>query len=163
MQNASDSFIRLLDELARLRGRTNALFGGIRDDAALTEVESVVLVAVTGARRATTVPQIGRSLGHARQVVQRAADSLALRGLVAWQENPDHKRARLLVPTAAGNALRAEQDAQGLAVATAVTRGLDPNLIAGAADALHTIREALDNNLRTEPAQGERNEHAFGG
>lgn len=163
MNSRAESFIHLIDQLARLRGRTNLLFGAIREEDQLTELEAVVLVAVTGARRPTTVPQIGRSLGHARQVVQRAADALAARGLVDWRDNPDHKRARLLVPTPAGTALKAAQDARGLALANEVTRGVDPALIASAAEALLHIREAMDENLRAQGATMERNEHAVGG
>lgn len=152
MIERADHFIRFVDELARLRGRVAILFDSIRSADGLTEVENIVLTAVAGARRPPTVPQIGRSLGHARQVIQRAADALAARGLVKWCDNPDHKRARLLVPTASGTALKKAQDAQGLELAEQVTRGIDPARLAQAVLTLHDIREQLETNLRAQGA-----------
>ena len=60
-----------------------------------------------------TVAQIARSLGLARQSVQRIADVLAEEGLVGYQENPAHRRAKLLRLLPKGRAvLRAIQAAQ---------------------------------------------------
>jgi DNA-binding MarR family transcriptional regulator len=156
MLTSAQHFIALLDELARMRGRTIGAFRDIREGLGLSEMETVVLSAVAGAAHPPTVPQIGRSLGHPRQVIQRAADTLAERGLVAWRDNADHKRARLLVATESGRALQAQGDAQGLALAAALTAGLDAKLIAQAAAALHAIRATIEKNLR----QGSENEEA---
>ena len=48
----------------------------------------LVLSAVAGALSPPTVPQIGRSLGHPRQVIQRIADALVARGLIGFEDNP---------------------------------------------------------------------------
>lgn len=148
MSKRSHHFIALLDELARTRGRTIVAFREIHQGQALSELESVVLNAVVGAMRPPTVPQIGRSLGHARQVIQRATDGLVERGLIATADNPDHKRARLLVPTDAGRAIKATADAHGLALAEALTEGLDTETIVRATASLHAIREVIEANLR---------------
>lgn len=150
----AEAFIHLVDQLARLRGRTDLAFRSIRTAHGLTEVENIVLTAVTHADRPSTVPQIGRALGHPRQVVQRAADALFARGLIEWRDNPDHKRARLLVPTDAGTGLRQSDDAEGLRLAQALTHGLDKAIVARVAADLRTIRKQIDANLR-ELAQGE--------
>ncbi len=152
MMDRSRHLIALIDELARTRGRTVAAFREIRERHGLSELEMVVLSAVTGAAHPPTVPQIGRSLGHPRQVIQRAADTLADRGLVASRENADHKRAKLLVPTSAGQALKAEADARGLAVAAKLTEGLDEALIARTVAGLRAIREAIEGNSRNNTA-----------
>jgi DNA-binding MarR family transcriptional regulator len=52
--------------------------------------------------RPSTVAQIARRRGIARQAVQRVADLLERDGLVAYEPNPKHRRARLLRPTARG-------------------------------------------------------------
>lgn len=52
--------------------------------------------------RPMTVPQIARSMGQTRQAVQRLANEMVEQGLVAWQDNPDHKRAKLLTITVQG-------------------------------------------------------------
>lgn len=145
---AAEIFIELVDEIARSRGRTDLAFRSIRAAHGLTEVESIVLTAVTHAQRPSTVPQIGRALGHPRQVIQRAADALAARGLMEWRDNPDHKRARLLVPTAQGVAMREGDDAEGLRLAAQLTQGIAPELIARAVADLRAIRMGLTENLR---------------
>lgn len=49
-----------------------------------------------------TVPDIARQLGLQRQSVQRVADELVQAGLAHYEDNPHHRRSRLLVITAAG-------------------------------------------------------------
>jgi DNA-binding MarR family transcriptional regulator len=111
-------------------------------------MEGVVLAAVVRAETAPTVSQIGRSLGHPRQVIQRAADSLEQRGFLQFEDNPDHKRARLLVPTGAGRAFQQDRDRRGLAVADRLTRGIDAEILAETAAGLRLVREMLQKNLR---------------
>jgi DNA-binding MarR family transcriptional regulator len=151
-------FIQFLDEIARARGRTTAVFRDIRIMHGLTEVENVVLTAVTGASHPPTVPQIGRSLGHPRQVIQRAADALIVRGLVDWRDNPDHKRARLLVATAEGERLRHLADVAGEERAARFSAGIDPELLAATVAGLRTIRESIETNLRAIGEQAEPDE-----
>lgn len=85
------------DDLARPSGQTSARWQVL----AAAETEPV------------TVAHIARSLGLARQSVQRIADVLAHEGLAAYQENPAHRRAKLLrlLPKGRG-VLRAIQAAQ---------------------------------------------------
>jgi DNA-binding MarR family transcriptional regulator len=146
------SFVRFLDEFARLRGRVQTAFGAVDDDSGLSELESVVLNAVAGASAPPTVPQIGRSLGHARQVIQRAANALIARGLIEMVANPDHKRAHLLVPTQLGSARKAEADGKGMLRAAALTEGLELETIETGVAALRRIRESLEHNLRRHNA-----------
>lgn len=162
MTSGADQFIHLLDELARARGRTDAAFRDLRVSRGLTEVENVVLTAVTNADRPPTVPQIGRSLGHQRQVIQRAADMLVSRGLIAWRDNPDHKRARLLVATDAGEHMRQVADRAGRERAARIAAGIDEALLARTVAGLRTIREAIEHNLRTigETADSDEQEDA---
>ena len=49
-----------------------------------------------------TVAEISRRFGYARQSVQRVADLLVADGLAVYQDNPRHRRAKLLVPTRRG-------------------------------------------------------------
>ncbi len=60
-----------------------------------------------------TVADIARALGLARQSVQRVADLIAHDGLAAYEDNPNHARAKLLRLTPSGSEVLAEiQDAQ---------------------------------------------------
>ena len=49
-----------------------------------------------------TVPQIARVMGLTRQAVQRLADAMEKNGLLVYQNNPHHKRARYVVLTSKG-------------------------------------------------------------
>lgn len=141
-------FARFADEVARLRGRLRALFEEVRSEAGLSEMELTVLTATTNAAYPPTVAQIGRSLGHPRQVVQRAANHLAELGLIAFIANPDHKRASLLEPTAAGRALKASDHERSEAVRAAVLTRIDEAAFASAADQLQAIRGEIEAYLR---------------
>lgn len=85
------------DELARPVGQTSARWQ----------------VLATIDAEPAPVAQIARTLGLARQSVQRIADALAQEELAAYEENPAHRRAKLLRLTPDGRtALRAIQAAQ---------------------------------------------------
>ena len=49
-----------------------------------------------------TVPQIARVMGLTRQAVQRLADAMEKEGLLVYQNNPHHKRAKYVVLTETG-------------------------------------------------------------
>ncbi|MGK2257106.1 MAG: MarR family transcriptional regulator [Brevundimonas sp.] len=63
---------------------------------------------VLAALRYSPVPlpaaSIARNMGLTRQAVQRVLDLLAERGLVAFEDNPHHQRAKLVVLTPTGMA-----------------------------------------------------------
>lgn len=140
--------VGLSDELIRLNGRLRSLFAEARKGAGLGDSEMGVLNAVVEAERPPTVPQIGRSFGQPRQLVQRAANSLIAAGLIETVPNPDHKRAVLLRATAAGMALKREIDARADAKAEALGKGLDAEAVRSAARALGAIRRELEAQLR---------------
>jgi DNA-binding MarR family transcriptional regulator len=85
------------DELARPVGQTSARWQ--------------VLASIDA--EPAPVAQIARTLGLARQSVQRIADALTEDGLTAYEDNPAHRRAKLLRLLPDGRAaLRAIQAAQ---------------------------------------------------
>ncbi len=141
--------VGLSDELIRLNGRLKSLFAEARRGAGLGDSEMGVLNAVVEADRAPTVPQIGRSFGQPRQLVQRAANSLMAAGLIEAVPNPDHKRAVLLCATDKGLTLKREVDGRADAKAAEVAAGLDAEAIRVAARALGEIRRALEAQLRS--------------
>lgn len=63
---------------------------------------------VLAALRYSPVPlpaaSIARNMGLTRQAVQRIIDLLAERGLIAFEDNPHHQRAKLVVLTPTGTA-----------------------------------------------------------
>lgn len=140
--------VGLADELIRLNGRLKSLFAEARRGAGLGDSELGVLNAVVEADLTPTVPQIGRSFGQPRQLVQRAANSLIEAGLIEAVPNPDHKRAVLLNATAKGLALKREIDARADRKAAEVAHGLDADAIRAAAQALGEIRRNLEAEMR---------------
>ena len=65
--------------------------------------------AIAYADRPQPVAWLARDLGANRQSVQRIVNELAQEGLLQFETNPHHKRAQLVVLTAAGT--RAYEDA----------------------------------------------------
>jgi DNA-binding MarR family transcriptional regulator len=145
--------VGLVDETIRLNSRLRSVFAAARQHSALNDSEHMVLNAVVEAARtdgrAPTVAQIGRSMGEARQLVQRAANSLRDAGLIEAVDNPDHKRAPLLLPTDAGRAAKREIDVEADAIAALTGEGLDPAEVRAATALLRAIRKQLEARLRS--------------
>jgi DNA-binding MarR family transcriptional regulator len=102
---------------------------------------------VLGAVLGTPLPVAGiaREMGITRQSVQRIADLLVERGLAEFQDNPAHRRAKLLVPTAAGRAaVEAITPGHATAAARLVTAMGGTAPLAAALDALHALSAALE-------------------
>ena len=68
----------------------------------LTSARWQVLGAISAADRSQPVAWLARDMGGNRQNVQRIVNDLAKEGLVAFEPNPHHKRAQLVVLTDKG-------------------------------------------------------------
>jgi DNA-binding MarR family transcriptional regulator len=97
---AGDAFSGLVIRVFRLNGRLEDEGDALARPAGQTTARWQVLAAVEDAPR--SVADIARALNLARQSVQRVADALEEGGLVRYEDNPRHRRARLVLPTAAG-------------------------------------------------------------
>lgn len=148
MSDRFTEFERFADEVARLRGRMRALYAETRAESGLAEMELTVLTAVVNAGTPPTVAQIGRSLGHPRQVVQRAANRLVELGLADFGDNPDHKRASLIIATDAGRDLKAADHGRAQAITQAVVERVGSKIFADAAERMHAIRTEIEAYLR---------------
>jgi DNA-binding MarR family transcriptional regulator len=86
--------------------RANSLFLAAGDVIAsaegLTAARWQVLGALALADRPLTVPQIARRMGLTRQSVQASVKRLVNTGLVAVEDNPDHRRSPLIRLTPTG-------------------------------------------------------------
>ena len=78
----------------RLNGQFMAVAEQLAEPAGLTATRWQVLGAILG--EPLTVSDIARTMGITRQSVQRTADVLAAQGLVAYHDNPAHRRAKLV-------------------------------------------------------------------
>lgn len=108
---AGDAFTALLGQVIGLTRRFTAAGEALAKPAGQTLARWLVLETVQDAP--ATVAQTARTLHLARQGVQRLADLLVRDGLAAYENNPAHRRAKLLRITPQGRtALRTIQTAQ---------------------------------------------------
>lgn len=57
-----------------------------------------------------TVPQIAKTMGQTRQAVQRLVDAMQRDGILEFNENPEHKRAKLISLSTKGQDIYAKLD-----------------------------------------------------
>ena len=108
---AGDAFTSFVVQVARLGGDFTATGEKLAALGGQTLARWVVLDAAEDGP--ASVAQIARGRGMARQSVQRVADLLVRDGLAVYEDNPDHRRAKLLAPTPRGRrALRTISTAQ---------------------------------------------------
>lgn len=131
-----------------LNGRFLELAETLARPAGLTAAWWQVLGAVL--REPLPVAGIARAMGITRQSVQRIADLLVDRGLAEYQENPAHRRAKLVIPTDEGRAAIARIDPGHAEAAARLTQLMDRAQLAEALAALTSLAAALD---RLDPGQ----------
>ena len=108
---AGDALTTVLGQVIGLTRRFTTAGEALAKPAGQTLARWLVLEAIQD--KPATVAQIARTLLLARQGVQRLADVLVRDGLAAYEDNPAHRRAKLLRITPQGRtALRAIQTAQ---------------------------------------------------
>lgn len=146
---ARPPLIGLVDETIRLNGRLRSVFAKSRAGCPLNDCEQMVLSAVIEAKDPPTTAKIGRSLGHSKQLIQRAANSLRNAGLITTSEHPDQKRTILLIPTEAGIKLKREIDVRADALAMQLVPNLDPELVRGVSNALRVLRREIEIQLKS--------------
>ncbi|MCX4676101.1 MarR family transcriptional regulator [Streptomyces sp. NBC_01433] len=121
-------FLAVADELARPGGLT----------AAWWQVLGAVLP------EPLPVAGIARAMGITRQSVQRIADLLVAKGLAEYAENPAHRRAKLLRPTAEGLAAVGEINPGHAEFAARLAERLGEGEFARAVELLERLSAAMD-------------------
>lgn len=76
----------------------------------ITSARWKILGAIALVGKPQTVPQIATTMGLTRQAVQRLVDAMHKDGFVAFQTNPDHKRAKLIKLSTLGENTYAKLD-----------------------------------------------------
>ncbi|ODR98045.1 MarR family transcriptional regulator [Methyloceanibacter methanicus] len=92
----------LVLDLFTLNNRVLAAGDRLIADLGLTSARWQVLGTVVAAARPQPVAWLARDMGANRQNVQRIVNDLEKEGLVAFEPNPHHKRAQLVVLTEKG-------------------------------------------------------------
>jgi len=108
-------FTDIVLEIFRLGGLLVSEGDRMGAEYGLTSARWKILGALYIAGEALTVPQIARRMGLTRQAVQRLVDAMSEDGLLRFQDNPSHKRARLIALSEHGDRVyRALYDKQAL-------------------------------------------------
>ena len=137
-------FIRIINEVLRIHGRTRAVFSAVETETGLGVLELSVLSFVAEARTPFTVAALGLSLGYPRQVIQRAANALVEQGLLRMEDNPHHKRAKVLATTCDGRELKARADARAEEIAREMVRTLSAEACDEIVAQLRLVRMDMD-------------------
>lgn len=140
--NSDAAFRALVVQVFRLNGMLTAAGDALAAPAGQTSARWRVLAAVE--EEPKTVAQIARAWSLARQSVQRVADLLERDGLIAYEDNPAHRRASLLRLTPAGRAALARIQAAQRAWATAVGEEVGTRDLEVASALLARVMTAVD-------------------
>jgi DNA-binding MarR family transcriptional regulator len=127
---ANGLLLRAGDELAAAEGLTSARWQ--------------VLGAVVLAGRPLTVSQIARRMGLTRQSVQASVNRLLGDGLVAAEDNPDHRRSPLIRLTDLGRRRYAAMERRQIAWINELAGGLDASQLTAAASLLTELSDRLE-------------------
>jgi len=97
---SADAFTQLILETFRFNGQLLAAGDRLTKELDLSSALWQVLGAISEAP--LPVAQIARNMGLTRQSVRRTANVLREKSFVEFQENPNHRRAKLVVLTKQG-------------------------------------------------------------
>ncbi len=101
---AVQAITELILETFRLNGRLLDSGDLLVRDLGLTSARWQVLGAIAAAQAPLPIAHIARNMGLSRQAVQRLADAMEKDGLLRFQDNPHHSRAKFVVMTNTGEA-----------------------------------------------------------
>lgn len=127
----------------RLNGALISAGDDLVSDLDLTSARWQVLGAIALQPSPAPVVRLAESMGLARQSVQRIADDLAEEGIVSYAENPNHRRAKLVVLTSKGQALYEAATRRQAPWAAALTAGLSVEDLKTTLKTLQCLRDQL--------------------
>ncbi len=97
-----------------------------------------------------TVASLARNLGLQRQSVQRLVDAMSETGLVAFEDNPHHRRAKIVVLTEAGRQTFNELAVFQAAWANEVSESLSKEQLRGTIELMRTLQQRLQKDIDPE-------------
>jgi DNA-binding MarR family transcriptional regulator len=139
-----EALTALILEVFRLNGRLISTGDRLVSDLKLTSARWQVLGAAALAPSPQPVAWLARSMGLHRQGVQRIVNELVAEGVVVLEENPHHRRAKLVRLTGKGEQLFEAASRRQKPWAKRLAKGLPPKTIAAAHDVLRTLHERLE-------------------
>jgi DNA-binding MarR family transcriptional regulator len=142
LEPAAEAFTELLVEVFRVNGLLLQAGDRLTRPVGLSSARWQVLGVVE--HGPSTVAHVARTMGRTRQSVQQTADALARDGLVEFIDNPQHRRAKLMVMTADGRAALAHTARAQARWANAIAADASVDDIDGATRVLRDIARRLE-------------------
>ncbi len=136
----------LILEVFRLNGHLLAAGDALVRDLELTSARWQVIGAIALSPAPLSVSQVARNMGLSRQNVQRIANELESQGVLQFEPNPHHRRAKLVLLTEHGRALYDAAAKRQRPWANALANGLPITSVEAARDLLRTLRRRLEND-----------------
>ena len=134
----------LILESFRFHGALILAGDALTAELGLTSARWQVIGAIALASAPLPVAQIARNMGRARQSVQRVVNELVAAGLLAFAANPNHRRAKLVRLTDAGQTAYRATVARQVPWANDLAADLTPDAIAAALRVLQALRHRLE-------------------
>jgi DNA-binding MarR family transcriptional regulator len=141
---SGDKVTELILEVFRLNGRLLVAGDRLVADLGLTSARWQVLGAIALSDRSQPVAWLARSMGLNRQGVQRIVNELQAEGLVAFQPNPNHRRAHFVVLTGHGKSTYDKADRLQGPWVNSLAKGISVKDIATATRVAAALRERLE-------------------
>jgi DNA-binding MarR family transcriptional regulator len=141
-----DALTDLILDLFRANSLLNTAGDRLVAPLGLTSARWQILGAIIGAERPEPVAWLARNLGANRQNVQRIVNDLARDGLVAFETNPHHRRAQLVVLTDKGKQVFDAAGRLQVPWVNGLADGLSVTEIEAAHRVVTTLRSRLEGN-----------------
>jgi DNA-binding MarR family transcriptional regulator len=133
----------LTTEVFRLNGLLLGACDALVSDLDLSSARLHVLGVIAVSPVPQPVAHIAKDLGLTRQAVQRLADEMESDGLVRFEANPRHQRAKLVVFTSKGRSTHERAAKRLEPLSKKLTQGLTEKQIESIATVLGAIRQRL--------------------
>lgn len=137
-ENLHDLFV----EVFNMRENLGKVMDGVHEAAgmATSELRVAYTILVSGD---VTVPEVAEKLNVSRQFVQKVCDNLVWEGLLQYEENPRHKRSKLVGVTPFGRKKLEEVRSREAALIARFFRGMQLEPVREATDTLREINARL--------------------
>ena len=146
----------LILDVFRLNGRLLLAGDRLVSELGLTSARWQILGAIAYAERPESVAWHARNMGVHRQGVQRIVNELKDEGIVAFEPNPNHKRAHLIVLTEKGKKLFEAAIARQVPWVNNLSEGLSPDDIATTQRIISDLKTRLEEPLAQQDTPRDR-------